>query len=170
MAVGASAALATNVAHAAAPRQQPVCLFTKPFNSLSFSELADRVAELGFDGIEAPIRKGGHIEAGQVEDQLPRLVQALRERHLEITVMTTDINDPNDPTTVKVLQTAAGLGIRRYRMKYLSYDLNRSVVEQLNEWRPRFRDLAALNQDIGIGGVYQNHAGGRLLGAALWSP
>ena len=33
-----------------------ICVFTKPFNSLSFDELADRIAELGFDGIEAPIR------------------------------------------------------------------------------------------------------------------
>ena len=48
-----------------------ICVFTKPFNSLSFDELADRIAELGFDGIEAPIRVGGHVEPDQVEDRLP---------------------------------------------------------------------------------------------------
>ena len=48
----------------AAPRQ-PICVFTKPFNSLSFDTLADRIAECGFDGIEAPIRKGGHVEPAE---------------------------------------------------------------------------------------------------------
>jgi len=166
----ASAVVTTRIVQAAtetAPRQ-PICVFTKPFNSLSFDTLADRIAELGFDGIEAPIRKGGHVEPTAVEDELPKLVEALRKRDLEITVMASDVDDPNDPVAVKVLRTAATLGIRRYRMKYLAYDLKRSVVEQLDEWRPRFRDLAAMNHDLGIQAVYQNHASGKMLGAALW--
>ena len=58
-------------------RKHPICVFTKPFNSLSFDELADRIAELGFDGIEAPIRRGGHIEPEHVADRLPALVDAM---------------------------------------------------------------------------------------------
>ncbi|NQT11479.1 MAG: sugar phosphate isomerase/epimerase [Planctomycetes bacterium] len=165
-----SAAVATRMARAATEpaTRQPICVFTKPFNSLSFDALADRIAEIGFDGIEAPIRKGGHVEPTEVEDKLPKLVEALRKRDLEITVMASDVNDPNDPVAIRVLRTAADLGIRRYRMKYLRYDMSRSVVEQLDEWRPRFRDLAAMNHDLGIRAVYQNHASARNLGAALW--
>lgn len=170
MLAAASAVVAARMGRAAtatAPRQ-PICAFTKPFNSLSFDELADRIAELGFDGIEAPIRKGGHIEPTAVEDELPKLVEALRKRNLEITVLTSDLNDPNDPITAQVLGTAAALGIRRYRMKYLRYDLKRPVIEQLDEWRPRLRDLAAMNHELGIRAVYQNHASGKNLGAVLW--
>lgn len=162
----------------AATHEQPqpsICAFTKPFNSLSFEELADRIAEAGFTGIEAPIRRGGYIEPSQVEDRLPELVEALRKRDLEITVMASDIDDPNDPMTEKVLRAAAILGIQRYRMNYLMYDLKRPVIDQLNEWRPRFRDLAALNHELGIRAVYQNHScwgklhsGGKLLGATIW--
>jgi sugar phosphate isomerase/epimerase len=104
----------------------------------------------------------------EVEDRLPELVEALGKRNLEITVMTSDLNDPDDPLTARVLRTAATLGIRRYRMKYLTYDLQRSVSDQLNEWRPRLRDLAAMNHEFGIRAVYQNHASNRLLGAAIW--
>lgn len=168
--VAASAVVTTRMAQGATETEprRPICVFTKPFNSLSFDALADRIAELGFDGIEAPIRPGGHVEPTEVEDRLPKLVEALRKRDLEITVMASDVSDPNDPVSVKVLRTAAALGIRRYRMKYLQYDLKRSVVEQLDEWRPKLRDLAAMNRDLGIRAVYQNHAGGNLLGAALW--
>lgn len=148
--------------------KQPICVFTKPFNSLSFEELADRIAELGFDGIEAPIRPGGHIEPKKVADELPRLVEALAKRNLKITVMTSDINDPDSALNEKVLSVASDLGIERYRMKYFNYDLKRPIEEQLKEWRPKFVDLAAMNKELGITAVYQNHAGNKNLGAALW--
>lgn len=148
--------------------EHPVCVFTKPFNSLSFDQLADRIAELGFDGIEAPIRPGGHIEPEQVADELPRLVESLAKRNLVITVMTSDINDPGSKRNEKVLRVASELGIQRYRMRYFSYDLKQPIEKQLNEWRPKFIDLAAMNKEMGITAVYQNHAGSKNLGAVLW--
>ncbi|MFP6763650.1 MAG: sugar phosphate isomerase/epimerase family protein [Planctomycetaceae bacterium] len=146
----------------------PVCVFTKPLQSLSFDELADRIAEFGFDGLEAPIREGGHMEPAEVPDRLPAMVEALKKRGLQITVMTSSINDPDDPLTETILQTAARLGIRRYRMKYLRYDSGRSVQEQLDAWRPRLQTLAAMNRQFGIRAVYQNHAGNGYLGSAVW--
>lgn len=160
--VGATAVAADS------PSKNSICVFTKPFNSLTFDELADRIAELGFDGIEAPIRKGGHIEPEAVPDELPKLVEALRKRNLEITVMTSDINDPNDPLTEKVLKTASKLGIRRYRMKYFKYDFDKPILKQINKWRPQIEDLAALNRELKVTALYQNHAGRNYLGAPLW--
>ena len=165
----ASASLSTTRTVAAdSPSKNSICVFTKPFNSLTFDELADRIAELGFDGVEAPIRDGGHIEPAAVPDELPRLVEALKKRNLELTVMTSDINDPNDPLTEKVLNTASELGVHRYRMKYFKYDFNQPILKQLDEWRPRFKDLAAMNRQFGITALYQNHAGRNYLGAPLW--
>ncbi len=145
-----------------------ICVFTKPFNSLSFDELADRMAELGVDGIEAPIRAGGHIEPEQVEERLPELVEALAKRKLEITILTSDVNDPDDPMTTRVLRTAATLGIKRYRMKYFKYDLERNIIDQIHAWIPQLRELAAINHDFGIQGLYQNHSGASTFGAAIW--
>ncbi len=169
--MAATSSLIAAQALAQAPDDSPknaLCVFTKPFNSLSFDQLADKVAELGFDGIEAPIRSGGHVEPSQVEDRLPELVEALAKRKLEITVLTSDVNDPNDPLTKRVLRTAATLGIKRYRMKYFKYVLSEPISDQLKLWRPQLRDLAAMNHDYGIQGLYQNHAGTSYMGAALW--
>ena len=165
----AAGSLAANTLAAPANKPEtqisnPLCVFTKPFNSLSFDELADRIAELGFDGIEAPIRKGGHIEPEKVTEELPALVEALNKRKLEITVLTSDINDPDDPLTERVLRTAATLGIKRYRMKYFKYDLNGDIFSQIEQWRPKLKQLAAMNHDFGITAVYQNHAGSNYLG------
>ncbi len=153
---------------AAAPKKNPICVFTKPFQSLSYDELADRTAELGFDGIEATIREGGHIEPQQVADELPKMVEALRNRNLEITVMTSSINDPRDRFCEPVLRVAAGLGIKRYRMKYFNYDPQQPILKQIADWRPQLRDLAAMNAEIGIRALYQNHASNKMLGAAVW--
>ena len=145
-----------------------LCVFTKPFNSLTFDELADRIAELGFNGIEAPIRPGGHIETAAIADELPKLVEALAKRDLNITLITSDINDPSDPMTETFLRTMATLGVKRYRMKYMKYDLSQPIAPQLADWKPQLRDLAAMNHEFGVQGLYQNHAGAKYLGASLW--
>ena len=149
-------------------QKQKFCVFTKPFCSLSFDELADRIAELGFDGLEAPIREQGHLEPERVEDELPKLVEALKKRNLEISIITSDVNNATDPIHQRVLKTAAGLGIRRYRMKYLTYDLKRPVIDQIKQWQSQLRDLAAFNRELGIIGLYQNHASNKNLGAVIW--
>ena len=145
-----------------------ICVFTKPFNSISFDDLADQVAALGFDGIEAPIRKGGHIDPTEVSDKLPQLVEVLAKRNLKITILTSDINDASDPVSQNVLKVASSLGIERYRMKYLKYDLQQPIMKQIENWRPQLRELAALNRELKITAVYQNHAGKNTFGAPLW--
>jgi sugar phosphate isomerase/epimerase len=151
-----------------ANHQNSICVFTKPFNSLSFDELAEKIAAIGYDGIEAPIRKGGHVNPMNVADELPKLVEALAKYNIEITVMASDVNDPDDQTTQRVLRTAATLGIKRYRMQYFHYDPNLPVADQLANWHDQVTDLAALNHDFGITGLYQNHAGNKYMGAAIW--
>ncbi len=151
-----------------ASARSSICVFTKPFNSISFEALADQIAALGFDGIEAPIRKGGHIDPSEVSDKLPQLVEVLAKRNLKITILTSDINDASDPVSRNVLKVASSLGIERYRMKYLKYDLKRPIMKQIENWRPQLLELAALNRELGITAVYQNHAGKNTFGAPLW--
>ena len=55
----AAAAAATPSLLAKQKRQNSFCVFTKPLQMLSYDDLADLIAELGFDGIEGTIRPGG---------------------------------------------------------------------------------------------------------------
>jgi len=145
-----------------------ICAFIKFLQSLSYEQLAETIAELGFDGIEATVRDRGQVLPERVEEDLPKLVEALKKHNLEINVMASSVNSVDQPHTEKVLRTAAALGVKRYRMTYYRYDLNRPVPEQLAEFRPMVRDLAAMNRELGISAVYQNHAGARNVGATLW--
>jgi sugar phosphate isomerase/epimerase len=164
----AATAIAITPATAKASARNPFCVFTKPFQSLSYDDLADLIAELGFDGIEGTIRPGGHITPEQVPDELPKMVEALRKRKLELTIMASGINNANDKLNIQQLQVAARLGVKRYRMGYYKYDLKKPVRQQLDELRPTLKDLVALNKELGMQAIYQNHSGSNYVGAPLW--
>ena len=116
--------------------RNPFCVFTKPFQSLTYDELADLIAELGFDGIEGTIRPGGHITPEQVPDELPKMVEALRKRKLELIIMASGINNADDKLNIQQLQIAAKLGVKRYRMGYHKYDLKQPILKQMNNQLP----------------------------------
>ena len=59
-------------------KRNTLSVFTKPLQMLSYDDLADVIAELGFDGIEGTIRPGGQIAPKRVPDELPKMMVALK--------------------------------------------------------------------------------------------
>jgi len=159
------------LARAAAPVLEvpEFSLFTKHLVGLPYDQLADVVGELGFTGVEAPVRKGGHVEPARVEEDLPKLVEAFKKRGVAITLMTSDINEVSEADrSEKVLRTARALGIPRYRMKWYPYSGKKSPWAELDEFRPRLKELVSLSKQVGILPCYQNHSGPKNVGAAIW--
>jgi len=145
----------------------PVHVFSKHLQFLDYNEMAALCAEAGLDGADLTVRPGGHVLPEHVEKDLPRAERAIRSAGLRLTMMTTRITDPGDPLTEKILDTAAGLGIRYYRLGYYKYEADRSTSENLDNFRRKMEGLARLNEKYGIHGAYQNHAGGNF-GAPVW--
>lgn len=173
LALAVSASLATAMrsgiaAEGTSNEGNTICAFEKFLQDLSYDELADVLAELGFDGVEATVRNNGHVPPEHVEDELPKLQEALKQRGLEITIITTDIRDAEDPLTQRVLKTANALGLKRYRMGNYRYDLSEPIYDQVQEFRPKMAELAALNKEMSIQGMYQNHSGYGFFGATIW--
>ena len=83
-------------------------------------------------------------------------------------MITTDVLRADEPNTEPVLRTAAKLGIPMYRMGFYKYDLKKPVMEQLQAVGPALKELAALNRELGIQAVYQNHSGAEHVGSMLW--
>ena len=160
---------ATEVA-AATPPSSPTefCAFEKFLQDLSHEQLADSLSTLGFDGVEVTARGGGRIVPERAEEQLPKLVEVLRERDLDVTILTTEVNQADNPTNEKLLKTAAALGIKRYRLGWFKYDDKRPIPAQLADFRSQLLDLAALNRELGITGLWQNHCGDQYVGATIW--
>ena len=168
-----AAALAFSPKIAAAAAESPssdrfqFIVFDKPFQNVGFEQTADIVAEVGWNGIECPVREKGQILPERVEEDLPKLVEALKKRGLTILVLTSDIVAPN-ARAEKVLRTAKALGIQRYRIGFSYYDLAKPIAPQLADAKAAARDLAALNRDLGLQGGFQNHSGSKNIGAPIW--
>ena len=164
----AAAAAATPSLLAKQKRQNSFCVFTKPLQMLSYDDLADLIAELSFDGIEGTIRPGGQITPEQVPDELPKMMEALKKRGLEMTIMASGINNADDRLNIQQLQVAAKLGVKCYRMGYYKYNLKKPIIDQIDNLRPVLKNLVALNKELGLQAIYQNHSGSNYVGAPLW--
>lgn len=152
---------------AAVPRR-PICAFIKFIQSLSYEQMAHEVAEIGFDGIESTVRKGGHVLPERVEDDLPRQLEAVKSAGIDVTMISTDVLRLDQPYTRKVLETASCLGIKKYRMGFYYYSSKRPLESQLKDVRAALVDLAAFNRENGMSAVYQNHSGADYVGAPIW--
>jgi sugar phosphate isomerase/epimerase len=168
-AAGSLALHGNTVAAAASPKRFTYCAFIKFLTGLSFDEMADAIAVAGFDGVEVTARKkDSYIPLERAAEELPRLRQALAKRNLEITILTTDILRADEPGAESLLRAAVASGIKRYRLGFLRYDSKQPILPQLAAMQPVFRDIAAMNRELGIAALYQNHCGADMMGATIW--
>ncbi len=153
----ASAAALPNVL-AADTAQWPIAIFEKVFEGLSYEELADAIHKIGAEGVEATIRPGGHIAPEVAEDEVPKMAEALAKHDKKILIAATGIKQA-DASSEKQLRILKQAGVTHYRMSHYHYDLAKPILPQLRDYTHMARGLAALNQEIGIQGLYQNHSG-----------
>ncbi len=144
-----------------------IAVFTKFLEKLTFDELAEAIAPLGVAGLEAPLRKGGHIQPEEMAEKLPAFVAALAKRDLKVIIMTSSISRA-DKLAETQLRAAKAAGITRYRLEHLKYDLSKPIAPQLANLKAQLTDLAAMNAEIGIQGLYQNHRGNNYVGGPIW--
>ncbi len=169
--VAAAASALSSELFAAGESRSPrkFCAFIKFLRELDYDQLADGIAAAGFDGVEVTAREvEGYVHPAAAPEELPKLQEALAKRGLQITILTTDILSADQPHAEGMLRSAAALKIPFYRMGFYRYDLQQPIVAQLAELKPKFQDIAALNRDVGISAVYQNHCGANFFSATLW--
>jgi sugar phosphate isomerase/epimerase len=167
----ASGAIVTGIPNISIPNIKNVNTvggFTKLLQSLSYDETAKAALEIGWDCIECPVRPDGHVLPERVEDDLPRMVEALKKYNLSLEIMATSIHNPDEKYTEQILKTASRLGIKYYRMGWWNYDFSKSIDAQLENFKSQLRELSDLNKTYGIIGVYQNHSGSDSVGAPVW--
>ena len=144
-------------------------VFSKHLQFLDYQTAARVAAEIGFDGVDLTVRPRGHVLPENVATDLPRAAKAIQEAGLQTQIMTTAIMDPQKGAAATILQTAHEQGITRYRTDWLRYDKKAiNLPQSLDSFRQQLQTLAQLNEQTGMVGGYQNHAGDRYVGAPVW--
>jgi sugar phosphate isomerase/epimerase len=144
-----------------------ISLFSKHLEWLDYPEMAKTAADLGFDGLDLTVRPGGHVLPENVDRDLPKAVEAIRNEGMDVYMMSSAIGDPDDKYTEPILKTASQLGIGNYRTNWFPYDKEKSVDQNLQAFTSKLQRLAEMNQEYGIQGDYQNHAGDSF-GSSIW--
>ena len=163
-----AASVAPAVRLSAARPSPPIIAFSKPFQHLGHEDCADFVADVGWDGIECPVRPKGQVEPERAADELPALVEALKRRGKAVLIGTTNITSVDTPHAERVLRALAAAGVRRYRMGYWKYSDRTPMERQFSEIRAQLKDLVEMSAGLGLQGGYQNHSGRQYVGAPVW--
>jgi len=145
----------------------PISFFTKPLDGFELEFMTEALAMSGIDGFDLAVRPKGRVEPERVADDLPKVVEMGKKYNLNTEMMVTSITDSLDANSERVLKSAAGLGIKHYRLGYYDYDFKKGIWESLGEIKKKMEQLAKMNEAIGIQGGYQNHSGTRV-GAPMW--
>ena len=148
---------------ALAPRS-PICFFSKHLPDLNYGDLAKWLHDGGFDGADLTVRKGGHVLPERAAQDLPRAVEAIRSRGLEVPMITTELTSASDPTARPILSTAAGLKIPCFKLGYWPY--GKDVLADVQKTASDVRALVELAKEYGITAGFHNHP--RNVGLAGW--
>jgi sugar phosphate isomerase/epimerase len=132
--------------------------FTKSFQDWSIDRVAREFKELGLDGLDLTVRKGGHIEPADVDQGLPQAVNAAHQQGLDILFLSTDINDPT-PLAEKVIVAAATQGIKRVKLGYYPYAPFGTLARQMDDVRARLSKVATLAKRYHVRPCVHIHSG-----------
>jgi sugar phosphate isomerase/epimerase len=118
-----------------------IVAFSKSFQDWPIPVICHRFREIGLDGLDLTVRRGGCIEPKAVAEQLPLAAKSALEAGVEIRILTTDITEPT-PDAEKLLATAAKLGITRIKLGYYIYKPFGTLAKQIDEVRKKLAVLA----------------------------
>lgn len=146
----------------------PICGLEKHFfEKYSPEETAQTFAEIGID-IELTLRPDGHIKPENAASELPVMAEAFAKRQRRILILASSFVRPDEPFIESTLRAAKRLGIPYYRHRGFKYRPGTPLKEQIASFRSQARAFAAMNKEIGLQALYQNHAGADFAGAAIW--
>ncbi len=147
--------------------QLEISIFSKHLQFLDYKTLGEKVAAMGFAGIDLTVRKGGHVEPATVKIDLPKAVAEIKKGGSKVTMISTTIESVKNPIDIDILEVASACGIQYYRPTWFKYPVGKSLPESLDMYALQLKELSLLNKKLGIVGCYQNHAGD-LVGGSLW--
>jgi sugar phosphate isomerase/epimerase len=127
-----------------------ITVFSKPWPEKSIEELADFLADVGFDGVELPVRPNFQVTPETVSQELPRAARVFEQRGLKIQ----SVAGPENEETIAALGDA-GVPILRVMAKI---DMSKGYAKCTEEHRSRWRTLLPALEKHGVTIGVQNHA------------
>ena len=126
-------------------------VFTKPWRDKSLGELGKFVKDLGFSGVELPVRPGFQVEPDNVERDPPEAARILREEGVKIGTLA----GPTDEKTIAACE-AAGVPIIRI---CVNLDAQIGYMKEEARVQEQFDAVVPVLDRHGVAIGVQNHCG-----------
>jgi len=124
-------------------------MFSKGLQHLPIDQASEKIANLGFEGVDLTVRPGGHVEPDQVKDRLPEALKAINKSGLVLSMLTTDIKHPDDAAAGPIFQSAAECGVKFLKLGYIPYTYG-SYRENLAMMKRDAVGFEALAKEYGV--------------------
>lgn len=123
-------------------------VFTKPWK-VELPQLASMVRQMGFDGVELPVRDGFQVEPARVEQDLPRAARILAEQNVRISSVASQ-------PTPEVIRAMGQAGVKLLRVIFpVPRDAN--YLMYLNDRIGLLKSLVPALADAGVTIGLQQH-------------
>jgi sugar phosphate isomerase/epimerase len=145
-----------------------LCLVSRHLQWTDVEDAVGVAAEAGCKAIAWTVRSGAHIEAENVERDLPKAVALAHKAGLDTPMVITAIVDAKSARAEAILDTMHGLGIRYYRAPSFRYDYSAELEPQLEALKPRIASLVRLNEKYTTTAMYHTHSATGNVGGGVW--
>lgn len=135
-------------------------LFSKMLQDRSVDELADLATTLGIDGYDLAVRPGHPVNPDNVAEALPQATSTLRDRGLDIPMITanTDLVDPDGAGVDDLLAAMAAAGVPQVKLGYYKLDVAADYWASVDACRSRLAGWSKKAQSHGVQVVYHTHS------------
>ncbi len=93
-----------------------LCVYSGNLSKIPYPQLSEIVKDMGYDGIDLTIMKGGHIDPSKYMVDLDRAFQTFQDAGIEVPIVTTSFTSPSDTYAYAVLYVCGQIGGRFCRL------------------------------------------------------
>ncbi|MCX8183444.1 MAG: sugar phosphate isomerase/epimerase [Crenarchaeota archaeon] len=134
-------------------------LFSKMFQPLSLTELAELVVETGLEGVDLTVRSNGYIKPEEAAEKLPEVVETFESKGLKVPMITTEITSVNQPYAEEVFRAAFENGVKYLKLGYWHYRGFGFLRKQVVEIRKELRKIQELSRRYRVTSTIHIHSG-----------
>jgi sugar phosphate isomerase/epimerase len=93
-----------------------LCLYSGCLPKITYAQLPLIVSDLGYDGVDLTVMKGGHVDPSLYMVDLDRAFQTFQDAGMELPMVTTSFTSASQPYAYAILYVSAELGARFCRL------------------------------------------------------
>jgi sugar phosphate isomerase/epimerase len=131
----------------------------KRTGGLSVAEAGNRIADLGFDGVDLTVRPGGHVDPEAAADRLPEAVATLEEKGLSVPMVTTSITGADEAHAEEIFAVADAEGVDYLKLGYWDCGGGGSVHDGIGAMRENVEGIREMAASYDVTPAVHTHSG-----------